>query len=165
VRRLAALAAAAVPLVAGVAVAGRLPATGKGVIGGSTVQLRYAAAFSRSSPDGSSGGYAVVLAAKPVRCSDLGHLPDENRIGSRWVLVSLYPTKDGAVPIGDVRGEIDYPVGDAYASLARGASITLATSGSPFPGAVWRGHVGQGVRKVEGKLYGVNVNFAARWCS
>ena len=45
-----------------------------------------------------------------------------------------------------------------------GVSISLAGSG-PFPGAVWRGRAVQGPRKVEGKVYALNVSFAARWCA
>jgi hypothetical protein len=158
------LAGAGALVLAGAGSAATPAAQGRAVIGGATVQLRYAAAFTRSAPDGSSGGYAIVLAAKPVRCGQLAHLPDRNPIGSRWALISLYPTKDGSPPTGAARGEIDYPVDDAYASLARGVTISLASSG-PFPGAVWRGRAAQGPRKVEGKVYALNVRFAARWCS
>ena len=162
IRALAMLGALAV---AAGASGGTLPARGHAVIGGKTVKLRYAAAFSRSAPDGSSGGYAIVLAAKPLRCARLSHLPDQNKIGGAWALVSLYPTKDGSPPTGQtVHGEIDYPVGDAYASLARGVSISLSGS-APFSGAVWHGRAVQGARKVEGKVYALNASFAARWCA
>jgi hypothetical protein len=151
-------------VLAATASGGALPARGRAIIGGTTVQLRYAAAFPRTAPDGSSGGYAIILAAKPVRCNELYHLPDQNRLGTGWALVSLYPTKDGAPPTGkDVHGEIDYPVEDAYASLARGVSIALSNA-APVRGSVWRGRAVQGARKVEGKMYALNVTFAARWC-
>ena len=157
------LLAAALVLVSGASAAGP-QVEGRATIGGKAVQLRYAAAFLRSAPDRSSGGYAIVLAATPLRCAQLSHLPDQNEIGQRWALVALYPTKDGFPPTSDVRGEVDYPVADAYASLARGVSIRLSSAG-PFPGAIWHGRVVQAARKVEGKAYALNVRFAARWCA
>jgi hypothetical protein len=154
---------AAVLLFAGASTAGAAPpAQGNAVIGGVKVQLRYAAAFVRSAPNG-TGGYAIVLAEKPIRCDQLSRLPTENRLGERWALIALYPTKDGSLPTSNVRGEIDYPVADAYAALARGVSISVR-SWAPIPGAVWQGRAYQAPRKVEGLLYSLKVRFSARWC-
>src|SRR5204862_1244681 len=132
-------------------------------IGGAGVPGRYAAAFVRTPAHGAFGGYGIVLAASPLPCDRLAHLPDENRLGARWVLLALNPTKDGFAQTGEVRGEVAYPVGDAYASLSRGVTINLRSAGIGH-GAVWRGLVVQAPRTIEGKVYAVKATFAARWC-
>jgi hypothetical protein len=137
--------------------------SGTATIGGSKVELRYARAFLRQ-PNGASGGWAIVLSPAPVRCRDLKLLPTSTPLRQPWALVALYPSKDGLPQTGRVGGEIDYPVGDAYASLARGVRIVLSAA-EPFPGGTWRGHVVQQARSVEGKRYALNVHFSARWCA
>jgi hypothetical protein len=136
--------------------------TGTTTLGGSQVTLRYATAFLRQA-GGASGGWAVVLTPEPVRCRDLALMPASSPLHQPWALVALYPSKDGLPETGRVAGEIDYPVGDAYASLARGVRIVF-TAAQPFPGGTWRGRAIQPLRAVEGKRYALNVRFAARWC-
>jgi hypothetical protein len=145
---------------------GAAPAATHGftIVGGKRVDVRFAAAFMRATTkSGDGGGYAIVLSDKRLRCTDLYKLPVTNPIGDRWALVALYPTKDGFPQTGPVRGEMEYPVGDAYASLTRNVSINLRSAGL-FPGVLWRGTVRQGARKVEDRVYAVNATFAARWC-
>jgi hypothetical protein len=136
------------------------PTRGQAIVGGTKVPVRYASAFRRTT---GSGGYAILLSDRRVRCSELHKLPDENSLGQRWALVALYPTKDGYTRTGPVLGEMEYPVGDAYASLSRGVSINLASAGL-FPGVVWRGKVDQPSRTVGGKRYEVHARFTANWC-
>jgi hypothetical protein len=138
--------------------------TGSATIGGSTVALRYARAFLREASGGASGGWAIVLSPAPVRCRDLRQLPASNPLHQPWALVALYASKDGLPQTGAVSGEIDYPVGDAYASLARGTRIVFSAA-QPFPGGTWRGRALQQARTVEGKRYALNVHFTARWCA
>jgi hypothetical protein len=137
--------------------------SGTATIGGSPVELRYARAFLRQS-NGASGGWAIVLSPAPVRCRDLKLLPASSPLHQPWALVALYPSKDGLPQTGHVSGEIDYPVGDAYASLARGTRIVF-TAAQPFAGGTWRGRAVQQARTVEGKRYALNVHFSARWCA
>src|SRR4051812_31447121 len=122
--RVAAVGLAALACATG-AQAAAAPTHGRAVIGGASVPVRYAAAFVRTPAHGAFGGYGIVLAASPLPCDRLAHLPDENRLGARWVLLALNPTKDGFAQTGEVRGEVAYPVGDAYASLSRGVTINL----------------------------------------
>jgi hypothetical protein len=135
--------------------------SGRATIGGERVTLRYATAFERKASAG-AGGYAIVLSERPVRCADLVHLPGASTLRQRWALVSLFATKEG-FPTGHVRGELDYPVGDAYVSLSRGVSIFMTDAGA-YPGAVWTGRAIQMLRVVEGERYSLNARFAARWC-
>jgi hypothetical protein len=157
----------AVPLLVGVlaapAAAAAPQVTGTATIGGSKVELRYARAFLRQS-NGASGGWAIVLSPQPVRCSDVKLLPASSPLHQPWALIALYPTKDGLPQTGRVAGEIDYPVGDAYASLARGVRI-MFTAAQPFAGGTWRGNIVQQLRSVEGKRYALNAHFSARWCA
>jgi hypothetical protein len=156
-----AVAALALVLVASAGARTARSAQGTATIGDAKVALRYAAAVQLATPG--SGGYAIVLSSKPLHCSQLYNLPDENPIGNSWVLVSLFPTKDGAISTAQVRGEVDYPLGDAYATLSRGVSIRVTNFGL-FSGAVWRGRVYQGARTVEGNVYAVKARFSAQLC-
>lgn len=164
-RALAALLAALALLLAGAATAQKAPKTrGYAIVGGKWMPVRWAAAFVRTSP-ASDGGYGIVLADKPLRCQDLSRLPIENRVGQRWALIALFPTKDGFPATGSrTRATMDYPVADAYASLSRGVTLGLEEA-APFPGYVWTGRIDQTKRRVDGKGYAVHATFAARWCA
>jgi hypothetical protein len=135
-------------------------ANGGATVAGSPVSLHYATAFQRA-----GAGYAILLTEHPVRCSMLASLPSTNQLRQPWVLVSLFPTRDGVLGFGRLNGEIDYPVGDAYASISRGVSIVLTEGAGPYPGAVWRGRVAQAVRVIAGERFNVRARFAARWCT
>jgi hypothetical protein len=165
VRRLA-LALATTSLVtigAAAATAGKPQVSGSATIANEKITLRYATAFVRESVHGASGAYAIVLTPRPVRCADLRKLPDESPLRQPWALVALFPTPHGAPGTGRVRGEVNYPVGDAYAVVARGVSIVLQDA-VPFPGAVWTGRVAHSTRVVEGERYALSARFNARWC-
>jgi hypothetical protein len=162
VRALAVAAAIAALTLSGVGAAAAPPTSGVASVGGDKLQLRYAAAFKRRAAPG-YGGYAILLTEKLVRCGELAKLPYDNSLEQPWVLVALFPTKDGFLPTGLVGGEVEYPVGDAYVSLSRGVTIKL-TSAAPVPGVRWRGTVSQPPRTINGSTYSVRAGFNARWC-